>query len=1208
MSPGPLLRLALLAAGAMLPFDLSGEGGLDRAVPVAPFLDGRLPPGPSRDASGGWVLENAFPGLDFVDPVQMIPFPGTGRLLLVEKIGRLVSFENDPAASAKRVLLDLAEVTSSLDDSGMLGAVFHPEFALEGSPNRDYLYVYYRYTPDRSQRHPGYRRLSRFTWDAAAEAFDPASESILINQFGRSNWHNGGGLFFGSDGFLYLSVGDEGGGHDNFQSAQRLDGGLFAGILRIDVDCDPERSHPIRRQPLDPAPPPPGWPSSFSQGYGIPKDNPWLSPEGETLEEYWAVGLRSPHRATYDFETGRIWVGDVGQYRREEINVLEAGGANLQWPYREGELQGESSPPSVILGTEHPPFLSYGRSDGGCVIGGYVYRGSRHPELYGKYLFGDYSNGAVRTLEAGSDGSPEIEDLLVMPRHGPGPKNGLGSFGIDAEGELYLLSLAGTNSGGGIVYRLARSLGEIPEPPATLSQTGAFLDLAALAPAPGLIPYEPIQGFWSDGAEKWRWIAIPNDGKPDGPGERIAYSETGEWTFPVGTVFVKHFEFGDRKVETRFLLRGEGGEYFGFTYRWRPDQSDADLLPGDPLSEEILIPSGESVSWHFPGRLECFACHTAAAGTVLGLKTRHLNGDLLYPGPGRVANQLVTLNQLGFLSPPLDLPSLGAVLTSARLDDDDATLERRARTYLDVNCSHCHRADGTMGVGSDARLSVPPYFQNLIHAPASDAHGVPGAVLVQPGNEVHSVLHQRMASLDPALAMPPLARSRVDEAALALVAEWIRSLDPDTSPQGPVEGPAPADHTPPALSVDPPGGRTIHGPLTLRLSFSESVLGFEREDIVAENASLSELLPVAGGAETLLTLTPLASGPVSLVLPSDRLTDLAGNANRAAGPWTYDYIEPVLVSGLRYDYYELGLTQMPDFSTLVPTGTGVAHDLSMGARLRDEGYAFRFYGDLELSQGGVYEFVLVSKDGSRLWIDGELVVDNDGLHAVNERRGTLALGPGRHRIEIAAFNGAGPGALQVLMGGPGMPMQPLPFDRLSHYSDGSAEGGGAASIRAFFYPDASVGLNAPGIRRYQPDNWIGRTFARQIGNRVYNSSGAGQTLALRFRRGEARALHLTVENDRLVEDSPVLRATRGGRAFKALFRSGKRNVTAAMRLGRLRVGPLAAGETASLRGSIRPVPRFEGRRARARIAVSTVSAHPGIPLDRVRVRISKPAR
>src|SRR5262249_42874123 len=149
--------------------------------------------------------------------------------------------------------------------------------------------------------------------------------------------------------------------------------------------------------------------------------------------------------------------------------------------------------------------------------------------------------------------------------------------------------------------------------PSLLSQTGVFRSLRDLTPNPGLIPYEVNSPLWSDGAAKRRWIALP-------AGSAIRYSPTGPWTFPAGTVFVKHFELADKRLETRLLVVDHAGLGYGATYRWRADDSDAELLPAG-LTEEVATKSGP-VKWSYPSRSECLACHTTNAGFVLGVNAR----------------------------------------------------------------------------------------------------------------------------------------------------------------------------------------------------------------------------------------------------------------------------------------------------------------------------------------------------------------------------------------------------------------------------------------------------------------------------------------------------------------------------------------------------------------------------------------------------------
>ncbi len=200
--------------------------------------------------------------------------------------------------------------------------------------------------------------------------------------------------------------------------------------------------------------------------------------------------------------------------------------------------------------------------------------------------------------------------------------------------------------------------------PAVLSATGAFSDVSNVVPTAGLIPYTVNSPLWSDGALKERWMAVPNDGPPYDPGEQIDFVAIGEYTFPNGTVFVKEFDLvvneqtqEKKRLETRLLVRDENGAVYGVTYKWRDDNSDADLLP-DGLNEEIPVvtATGETVihTWTYPSRAECLFCHNPPASYVLGPKTHQLNGSFTYPSTGRTDNQLRTLNHLGMLNPSID--------------------------------------------------------------------------------------------------------------------------------------------------------------------------------------------------------------------------------------------------------------------------------------------------------------------------------------------------------------------------------------------------------------------------------------------------------------------------------------------------------------------------------------------------------------------------
>ena len=339
--------------------------------------------------------------------------------------------------------------------------------------------------------------------------------------------------------------------------------------------------------------------------------------------------------------------------------------------------------------------------------------------------------------------------------------------------------------------------------PQRLSQTGAFSDLASLTPSPGLVPYDLIVPFWSDGATKQRFMAVPKGGK-------IRFSATGDWEFPPGTVFVKTFELATdadhpqskRRLETRLLVVGQDGVY-GVTYKWRPDNSDADLLPAEGQQEPIEVHGAAgsgSQKWIYPSRKDCLTCHNIHTSGVLGLKTRQLNRDFSYPS-GVTDNEIRTLNHLGLFEsklPEAEIPSLPRL---AATDDTRRSLEDRARSYLDANCGHCHRPGGTVAY-FDARYETPLVNQQLIDGPILINQGIDRPHPISPHDIWRSIIYMR-ADTNGDIRMPPIARATVDTRGMALLKQWIESL------------PGKDVLAPPAIKPD---GGTFSAPVEVTLS------------------------------------------------------------------------------------------------------------------------------------------------------------------------------------------------------------------------------------------------------------------------------------------------------------------------------------------------------------------------------------------------------
>jgi glucose/arabinose dehydrogenase len=557
-------------------------------------LPAGAPAFPLEEPARAFTIRNAFRHLRFQNPVfAVMPPRAPGRWFIGEREGRILAVDNREDAREVKVVLDLRAHTLGWQDCGLLNLAFHPDFGRPDSPNRGYFYVWYNHSdrPPRGPEQPylgslSSNRLSRFTIPDGADAADPASELVLIEQRRNNTDHQGGGLFFHpEDGFLYIAVGD--GGHPLTESRgyywvgitddpQRIDGDLLSGLLRIDVDRRGGRiSHPIRRQPRN----------GRTQGYFIPDDNPWIAADGSVLEEFWAIGLRNPHRATYDPQSRRIFAGDVGDRRVEEVDVVERGG-NYQWNYLEGTDPTRWRRPTHPLGVEKGPLHVFTHKTSGSVIGGFVYRGSDFPELAGRYLFGDNGSGQIWSLPARAAAPAVVDPLLRLPM-GMTVYAGLSSFAHDERGEPYFCVLGDNHRATGSLQKLVRAPAAERPAPATLSATGLFADTAALGPRSELFAYQVNAPFWSDHADKTRWLYLP-------PGGRIGFRAEDSWTLPAGTIAVKHFDLAvdereparKRRLETRVLVLDRSGGAYGRTYKWRPDGRDADLL-ADAVTERL---------------------------------------------------------------------------------------------------------------------------------------------------------------------------------------------------------------------------------------------------------------------------------------------------------------------------------------------------------------------------------------------------------------------------------------------------------------------------------------------------------------------------------------------------------------------------------------------------------------------------------------------
>jgi uncharacterized repeat protein (TIGR03806 family) len=329
--------------------------------------------------------------------------------------------------------------------------------------------------------------------------------------------------------------------------------------------------------------------------------------------------------------------------------------------------------------------------------------------------------------------------------------------------------------------------------PKLLSQTGVFSNTPNMTPIANLVPFAPNSQLYSDNATKARWISLPANTK-------VKWDAKENWIYPQGTVVVKNFDLPTnannpatkRRLETRLLVVKADGKVYGVTYRWRADNSDADLLTtGAQQSVTITNADGTTTNqtWTFPSPTECMDCHNAQSAQILGLSTRQLNGNYTYPN-GVTENQLVNWNNRNLFTPAFTNSQVPGFDKMVALNDTGALLEARVKSYLDANCAHCH-GTGAGGSQWDARFNTPLSQMKIVNLATTGIrdymadYGIANAKVVAAGAPQQSVLYIRDKSVNPNDRMPPIGRALEHKEYIAVLDQWITSLS-GTPPQGKV--------------------------------------------------------------------------------------------------------------------------------------------------------------------------------------------------------------------------------------------------------------------------------------------------------------------------------------------------------------------------------------------------------------------------------------
>jgi putative heme-binding domain-containing protein len=690
------------------------------AAPREPWTTSRIhgspePPKPFR-------VERVYTNITFVNPLDAGTIPGTRRLVVVEQRGQLWTLEDERAREAD-LFVDLKDYDKEAVES--YGVTFHPKF----KENKQVFVWVVLNSQGKPNREDG-TRIVRFKMaDANPPRLDPKSGEVIFTWL--SGGHNGGNLRFGPDGMLYISTGDSESPDppDRRNTGQDISD-VLSSVLRIDVD---------RRD--------------AGKAYAIPKNNPFVQTPG-ARGEVWAYGLRNPWRISFDAKRGDLWAADVGWELWEMIYRVERGG-NYGWAITEGGKQ-EVKPhaprgPTPIL----PPVLAHSHDEAASITGGEVYYGDRLPELNGAYIYGDWQFGTFWSLKTEGSRVVEHRELCrssLMP----------GGFGLRHDGELIIC-----DHGAGGLWRLNRNpdANKVANFPKKLSESGLFADVAKQKPAAGVLPYEINAHRWADHATSERWVGIPGSGKITVANREWGVVGRGRLTFPEDTVLALTYsmdmEHGNaaskRKIETQ-MMHFNGLQWGAYSYRWNETGADAELVgpKGDEIALEVKdanAPGGlRKQNWKFFSRSECMRCHTIWNNFTPGFTGAQLKKDLLDTFELRADPQ------------PLTDPY------------GDGEAQSKARSYLHVNCSVCHREAGGGAVRAFMNFDRPLKDSRMINEkPVLGDLGLPEGRVIAAGEPTRSVLLYRMTTAGRG-HMPYLGGRLIDDAGILAVRDWIAGM------------------------------------------------------------------------------------------------------------------------------------------------------------------------------------------------------------------------------------------------------------------------------------------------------------------------------------------------------------------------------------------------------------------------------------------------
>ncbi|MEM9643437.1 MAG: PQQ-dependent sugar dehydrogenase [Planctomycetota bacterium] len=696
-----------------------------------------------------YVVERVFPELEFEQPVAMVDLPGRSRCLVLQRNGKVFTFENRPSVAEAQNSGDLRYLDEKL--AAALDVTLDPDF----EKNRRVYFVF------KSQ--PWFRenasRIVRFELtDEESPVLDPASQLDIFSW--PSGDHAGSTLRFGPDGMLYATMGDG-------------SGPFPADILRTAQDLSDVRGSVIRIDVRE---------SDSQQPYRVPTDNPFVDLE-DARGEIFAFGLRNPWRMDFDSVTGELYVGDVGWERWEMIHRVRAGG-NYGWSITEGPQPIHTDQPSGP-GPIVAPELSLPHTESQSITGGMVIRGFGPRGLEGHYVFGDYVNGSIWSAKVSdgnanedhsSDGEWKGGKLTDRTVIGVSPLAVISFARLDVDQDQRddLLVL---DYGGGI-YRIAPN--DAPDTsktfPRRLSQTGLYQSTKDWTRSRGVIPWNPAAKMWRDGATGDRILAIPNGGTIQ------AVKRRRFWVFPKDTVLANTISRqlegteSPQRIETQ-ILHFDGIAWQPYSYRWNEEQTDAELVDGQGDERELRVSDERfgvrSMRHQFASRDQCRVCHHRNMAGGIGFMPE----NLLEPSGESETSQWEQLVKTGVVT---GWTKPGIPLVDH--EHESESLSERSRSYLSINCGHCHQRGGGGAAAVVLTNNTSLSGMNAVDQPASQGrfeipaiHDGISASVIHSGDPTRSVLYYRMSTVGSG-RMPHLGSDEVDPQGLDLIGRWIESL------------------------------------------------------------------------------------------------------------------------------------------------------------------------------------------------------------------------------------------------------------------------------------------------------------------------------------------------------------------------------------------------------------------------------------------------